>query len=491
MGSRKINARGRQLQELFKEGFIECVNDDSTTFEKNDYEEKFDWILASQPLLSFISHVETHPTIGTQSGHKPLTFDIPIGVEPKPPSPRLSLNFKAANWPKFRSKLNEQLMLWNNNRLINSALDIEEYTSFITNSITSATQEAIPTSKQLNTNIKLSEATKHLIQLKHKTYRKWKKTGEDSEKQQYYNYKVLLTNSLKNDRKNNFNKLMSSLCQKKMYSDAVWLTVRKFHNKRIEQTHSYNVRYNNVIATSDKEKADLFAEYFQNEVYVKPPDTLPFHQQVIQQAHNIIHGSSNTKLNKWKKITSKEVKWTIKQLRNSSCGPDNIHNRCLKNYTELLIKHLTKLFNFALSIGYIPNGWKKANIILLLKPNKDKQQPSSYRPISLLSCLGKLLEKIIKQRLMDILEQRNILPEHQAGFRPKTSTLNNMIRLTKYARNNLQQNGRRRHSAVILFDIKAAFDSVWHDGLIYKLNELRIPQYLMYYLISFLQNRTA
>ncbi|CAF4431794.1 unnamed protein product [Rotaria sp. Silwood2] len=66
-----------------------------------------------------------------------------------------------------------------------------------------------------------------------------------------------------------------------------------------------------------------------------------------------------------------------------------------------------------------------------------------------------------------------------------------MIRLTKYARNNLQQNGRRRHSAVILFDIKAAFDSVWHDGLIYKLNELRIPQYLMYYLISFLQNRTA
>ncbi|CAF1093522.1 unnamed protein product [Rotaria sp. Silwood1] len=313
MGSRKTNARGRQLQELFKEGFIECVNDDSTTFEKNDYEEKLDWILASQPLLSFISNVETHPTRGTQSGHKPLTFDIPIGVEPKPPSPRLSLNFKAANWPKFRSKLNEQLMLWNNNRLINSALDIQEYASFITNSITSATQEAIPTSKQLNANIKPSEATKHLIQLKHKTYRKWKKTGEDSEKQQYYKYKT----------------------------------------------------------------------------------------------------------------------------------------------------------------------------------NKDKQHPSSYRPISLLSCLGKLLEKIIKQRLMVILERRNIMPEHQAGFRPRKSTLNNIIRLTKYAQQHMHSSSRRRHAAVILFDIKAAFDSVWHDGLIYKLNELRLPQYLTNYLISFLQNRTA
>ncbi|CAF4401221.1 unnamed protein product, partial [Rotaria sp. Silwood2] len=258
-------------------------DDDSTTFEKNDYEEKIDWILASQPLHSLISNVETHPTIGTLSGHKPLTFDISIGTEPKPASPRLSLNFKAANWPKFRSKLNEQLMLRNKHCHITSSLDIEEYTSFITNSIRIATQEAIPTSKQLNTNIRLSEATKHLIQHKHETYRRWKKTGKDSEKQQYYKYKVLLTNSLRNDRKLNFNNLMSSLCQKKMYSDSVWLTIRKFHNKRIKQSHFNNIKNNNVTATTDKEKADLFAEYFQNEVYVKAPDTLPFHQQVTRQ----------------------------------------------------------------------------------------------------------------------------------------------------------------------------------------------------------------
>ena len=344
----------------------------------------------------------------------------------------------------------------------------------------------------MNTNIKLSEATKHLIQHKHNTYRKWKKTGEENEKQQYYKYKMLLTNSLRNDRRNNFNKLVSSLCQKKMYSDSVWLTVRKFHNKRIKQTFSNNIKYNNIIATSDKEKADLFAEYFQNEVYVKPSDTLPFHQQVTRRTNNIKQGfTTSSYTNKWKKITTKEVKWNIKQLRNSSTGPDNIHNRCLKNYTKSLIQHLTNLFNSILNMGYIPNGWKKANIILLLKPNKDKQHPASYRPISLLSCLGKLLEKIIKQRLMIILERRNILPEHQAGFRPRKSTLNNIIRLTRFAQDHLHRNGCRRHAAVILFDIKAAFDSVWHDGLIYKLNDLRLPQYLLNYFFSFLQNRTA
>ncbi|CAF4716717.1 unnamed protein product, partial [Rotaria sp. Silwood2] len=90
MGSRRTNARGRQLQEVINEGYVNCIDDNSTTFEKNDYEEKLDWILASLPLLSLISNVETHPTIGTLCGHKPLTFDIPIGTEPKPPSPRLS-----------------------------------------------------------------------------------------------------------------------------------------------------------------------------------------------------------------------------------------------------------------------------------------------------------------------------------------------------------------------------------------------------------------
>ncbi|CAF1493994.1 unnamed protein product, partial [Rotaria sp. Silwood1] len=160
MGSAKANARGRQLQELFKEGFIECVDDDTPTFEKNDYEVKLDWLLGSQPLLSFTSNLETHPTIGTSCGHKPLTFDISIGAEPKPPTPRMSFNFKTAKWAKFRSKLDQQLMLWNNDRRLDSTLAIEEYTSFITNSILVATQEAIPLSKQTNTTPMISEVTK-------------------------------------------------------------------------------------------------------------------------------------------------------------------------------------------------------------------------------------------------------------------------------------------------------------------------------------------
>jgi len=213
---------------------------------------------------------------------------------------------------------------------------------------------------------------------------------------------------------------------------------------------------------------------------------------VTRQANIIKNGYiTNSNTTKWKLITVQEVKYHIKQLRNSSTGSDNIHNRCLKNYSELLVQHLTNLFNAVLKQGYIPERWKQANIILLLKPKKDKQHPSSYRPISLLSCLGKLLEKIVKQRLMLELNRRNILPQHQAGFRPGKSTIYNIVRLERYAEGQLRRPCQRRHSAVILFDIKAAFDSVWHDGLIYKLNDIRLPNYIINYLISFLHNRTA
>ncbi|CAF4319029.1 unnamed protein product, partial [Rotaria magnacalcarata] len=162
MGSTKTNARGKQPQKLLNEGIIECVDDNSTTFEKDGYEAKLYWILGSQPLRSSITNVETHPTIGTINGHKQLAFDIQIGVEPKPTSPRLSLNFKAAKWTKFRSKLGQQLMLWNNETSLNAALNIEEHSTFTTNSIMLATHEVLPTSTPTSKSYTLSEASTSL-----------------------------------------------------------------------------------------------------------------------------------------------------------------------------------------------------------------------------------------------------------------------------------------------------------------------------------------
>ncbi|CAF2077925.1 unnamed protein product [Rotaria magnacalcarata] len=118
------------------------------------------------------TNVDTHPTIGSSSGHKPLTFEVSIGAKHKSTSPRTSFNFKAANWTTFRKTLNDQLQLWNLSRTISTTVKIEEYNMFITNSLLEATHAAIPKLKQATSSYTISEATRNLINLKHHHYGK-------------------------------------------------------------------------------------------------------------------------------------------------------------------------------------------------------------------------------------------------------------------------------------------------------------------------------
>jgi Endonuclease-reverse transcriptase len=109
MGSRKTNFQGWQLKDLLDEGYLQCIENDITTYERDDYEEKIDWIVASQTLHSFIMNVLSYPTLGIGSGHKPITFELPMQVNCKPASPRMTHDFKKANWSKYRQALDNQL----------------------------------------------------------------------------------------------------------------------------------------------------------------------------------------------------------------------------------------------------------------------------------------------------------------------------------------------------------------------------------------------
>jgi hypothetical protein len=87
------------------------------------------------------------------------------------------------------------------------------------------------------------------------------------------------------------------------------------------------------------------------------------------------------------------------------------------------IKYLTQIFNAALLIGYFPAQWKVAQIILLLKPGKPPNELTSYRPISLLPNVSKVFEKILLKRLLPLVENKSLIPNHQFGFRNRHSTI--------------------------------------------------------------------
>jgi hypothetical protein len=127
-------------------------------------------------------NVLSYPILGIGSGHKPITFELPMQVNCKPASPRMTFDFKKANWSKYRQTLDYQLSQWKILMQPQTPEEIEKLTNFITTSLMEATKQAIPETKLITTNVCLSGASKKLIADKHRAYRKWKKHNNNDDK---------------------------------------------------------------------------------------------------------------------------------------------------------------------------------------------------------------------------------------------------------------------------------------------------------------------
>ena len=119
-----------------------------------------------------------------------------------------------------------------------------------------------------------------------------------------------------------------------------------------------------------------------------------------------------------KALTITELKAALRKLKpHKAPGSDQITNEMITNLGSNGMAVLLRLINITWKTGQLPKGWKTAVLIPLLKETKPKSAPSSYRPISLTSCTGKLVERIINERLNWWFEHSIIITPYQAGFR--------------------------------------------------------------------------
>lgn len=185
---------------------------------------------------------------------------------------------------------------------------------------------------------------------------------------------------------------------------------------------------------------------------------------------------------------TREVREICKRLQNSKApGMDHIHNTLLKQLSPHGFLYLTLIINASLLLSYFPEQWRHALVIPIKKPNKPSNQSGSYRPISLLSAISKILERVILKRLQSHLQDNNILPAFQHGFRAGLSTTTQLFNVTGKVKTGLQQ---RLSTGMVLLDIEKAFDRVWHNGLLFKLINIGTPKYITKNISSFLRNRT-
>ena len=201
------------------------------------------------------------------------------------------------------------------------------------------------------------------------------------------------------------------------------------------------------------------------------PDINPY--DVQSQLHSLV-------------ITPEEVQTVLKSLHvGKAADPDGISNRVLRELCNELSIPFCRLFNCSLQTGVFPDNWKLSNVTPIDKGG-DRSSPSNYRPVSLLCNPEKVFERVVFKHIYNHLNDNQILTPLQSGFIAGDSTINQLTYLYNFFTQALDSGKEVR---VVFCDISKAFDRVWHEGLLLKLEAAGISGSLLLWFRSYLTNR--
>ncbi|KAK3570203.1 hypothetical protein QTP86_016510 [Hemibagrus guttatus] len=174
---------------------------------------------------------------------------------------------------------------------------------------------------------------------------------------------------------------------------------------------------------------------------------------------------------------------------NPSRRPHRIRKTAmLQTISPDLLPFITTVINGSLMSGHVPTVFKKARVIhILKKPALDPSDISNYRPVSLLSFLSKILERVVCNQLSDYLMQNNLHDPNQSGFKAAHSTETALLAVTEKLH---AARSAKLSSVLILLDLSAAFDTVNHKTLLSTLRSLGICGTAWEWFASYLDGRS-
>ena len=160
-------------------------------------------------------------------------------------------------------------------------------------------------------------------------------------------------------------------------------------------------------------------------------------------------------------FTPEELAAALKTIKaRKAGGPDGVAPDLLKHLPLSTQKELMLIQNVSWTTGWCPQAWLTATIVSFLEKEKDPQAVSSYRPIALTSAIGKLLERLIVNRLSWWLEAKSLLSPWQAGFRKRRCTIDQCLRLSQFVGDGFQSTNKER-TVHVIFDYSMAYETLW------------------------------
>lgn len=227
-----------------------------------------------------------------------------------------------------------------------------------------------------------------------------------------------------------------------------------------------------TVLTGNEEKATAFYDsIFTGNFLNRAQFDTVWREEVDAHAPNF-EGENMSNGSLSEPVTVGNITEAIKACKCSqkSTDPDGLHPLMFKYCGEFVVCMLHALFNSVLGSGKWP--WDSANVVLLRKQGKPAyNNTGSFRPIALTSYVGKLLESILSSRLKGFVDEHGLLPDEQHGFRKHRSTATYLVELLSVVEDN-----KSRGSSVggLFLDLQKAYDSVWPQGLVYRLEEMGV-----------------
>ena len=395
----------------------------------------------------------------------------------------MNLNYNKANWKLY------QEILTNSSSQIDTNAPLNELNRNICTVILKAAEKSIPTHRLTQNKTPLPKYIINKIKKRRYYHREFIKYRNINDKKCYNRLTGQIRKDIKNYRNSKWQKLINDVNYGNKNSRTYWSSIQRIIGTKKAKTQIKSIKKEDEILTNEQEIADYFGEHF--EKTFSDSSDKNFDNDWLNKVNNdILSSDIQLDYNNLITITTVEIDKVIKGLKvNKSSGYDQISNKMLKNLPKEFIQILKILFEKSLNTGTLPDDWKHAVITLVPKPNKDHQTLNGYRPVSLLSCLSKILEKIVNAKLMNFMETNNQIIQEQCGFRKNRSTIDNLTRFSLDIYNTNKHNKQNILIACIL-DIEKCFDKIWINGLKYKISKLDIHLNLKAWLFNFLTGRS-
>jgi len=466
------NQRGEELVEylLDNQGVIHNI-DESFTRHSADFTSK------SSPDVT-ISHEQNSNTINNwhtitelSSDHLPILFriDTATAFNTNNNTTRKTWNWKEANWTRYTSDLEqkaEEIDTTNKSaymleKEIRKAILKSAYDNVGLKKVGNRSKQYLP--ENIQESIQLRNTLRSHNNPEHTLVSQRIKEEIRDYKRQVWKDKVLTDKDA--------NKMWSTLKQLQGQdnnnSDKALNTSTGARLTDRSKANAFKAAYANVSRTNIN-KSDRWIKKNINHTL----------RQGYEPNTKIEHAFTNTELNK-----------SINEMApNKAAGPDHIHPKLIIALGPKMRNCLLSLFNTSWRKGQVPQQWRTADIRPVPKRGKDPSLISSHRPISLTSCVGKLMERMVTKRITYALEHNELLAPQQAGFRQKRSTEDQVIRLSQWINDGFQKKPMHR-TLLALLDLSKAYDTVWRDGLIYKMAQHKIDTHAIRWTQSWLTNR--